>query len=1263
MIYNRDEVYQATLRYFRGDTLAANTFFKYCLKDKEGQFHEQTPDDMHRRLAKEFARIEKKYEHPMDEEYIYSFLRDFRYIVPQGSPMMGIGNNFVNLSLSNCVVVASPQDSISSIMDAGKDLANLFKRRCGVGLDISDLRPDGQAVSNAAGTTSGAWSFADFYSFVCRMIGQNGRRGALMIAMDIRHPDILKFINMKRDLTKVTGANISVKLTDDFMQAVVEDKDYIQFWPLTPNQSGKISRSVNAREVWEEIVKAATETAEPGLLFWDNATKSLPAHEYEDFRTVCVNPCAELMLSAYDSCRLISINLKHLVSDPFTKNAHFDAAKFQEVAAVAQRLSDDLVDLELEKIDRMIGSVDEEDEKVLWGKLRDACANGRRTGLGTHGLADALACLNLRYDSDEGLEMIDFIYRILKETAYMTSAKLAKERGSFPVFNWEKEKDNLFIRSLPNEITEEMMKYGRRNISILTNAPTGSVSILSQTSSGIEPVFRNSYTRRKKKNHDEKPADTDYIDTVGDRWVEYPVYHHNVKEYMDLHILEKDKEGNSLPLPDFFVTSEEINWERRVEIQSVIQSHIDHSISSCVAAGNHLVSTSSGLRYVEEFCGDTEKAFSEPKESLSTRNHLDQLVSIDEGYNNGESQCVKLVLDYNQSIIATPNHKLFVLDMSDPSYKGVWKRMDQIQQGDFVIGRMGLGNFGDSQKTIASILGAFSHTVRESNNCKNISLPNRMNKDFARFLGYMISDGSVNENGCSLSQLKNNVVDDFVSLAQKIFSISPRIAEDNRAENLCSVQVNSRILRDYLQNYIGITRDCGTKHIPSIIFKAAGRAQTIEFIKGLTLDGHVSENSVSPLTTISKRLAYEVQSLLLEFGIECGIYENSAGERMFPSGSTYKTKKSYTLTCSGVNANKFVDLIGFAEERKQQESVRKFKRTSRRRISGLIPNIGIRERIRKDLLPNIKSNRAYDYLHSFSSSSKNDLDIERDNLLFLKDLGFDTPEHLTDLTYRFVKVKQVADGGMHKTYDLHIKSGNSYLVNGIISHNTINLPRGTSPEVVGKLYQLAWQKGLKGVTVYVDGSRDGVLITEPTAKKEEFQYIDAPSRGESLECDIHNVSVKGEGWVILVGLKDGKPYEVFGGLSENIEIPPNYKKGTLTKINEKKRKPSRYDLELNGLKIKDVIKIFDNPTYQVHTRMVSLALRHGAKPSFLVEQLQKDPDNDLTSFSKVLSRVLKKYVADGTKVSGSSTCQDCGGELIYQDGCVICNDCGWSKCG
>jgi|3_EtaG_2_1085321.scaffolds.fasta_scaffold09819_2 ribonucleoside-diphosphate reductase alpha chain len=805
-VYTLEEIHDATLKYFDGDELATNVWLtKYALKNKKGEFLESTPTDMHRRLAREFARIEGTFGggRALDEEAIYGLLENFQYIVPQGSPMYGMGNDHVNVSLSNCVVVDSPSDNISSIVDAGRDLANLFKRRCGVGIDISELRPENTPVNNSAGTTTGAWSFADFYSYVCRMIGQNGRRGALMISMDVRHPDIEKFVTMKGDLSKVTGANVSVRISDDFMEAVEKDEDFVLRFPINGERTPAFTKTIKATHLWDMIVKSATVSAEPGILMWGNILKRLPANEYADqgFQTLTTNPCGEIPLSAYDSCRLISINLKSFVKNPFTEEATFDFTKFGEVVTSGMRLSDDLVELEIEKLNSIIRVCDKDDERRLWSRLLAACKRGRRTGLGTHGLADAVACMGYRYDSSEAIELIDKIYEELKVGAYGESVQLAVERGSFPVFDWDTEQNNSYISDLPKILRDQISRFGRRNISILTNAPTGSVSILSQTSSGVEPVFRNTYTRRRKLSHNEQEAPADYVDEMGEKWSEYTIYHHNVQEYMKLF--------SSTEIPDIFVTSDQIDWNKRVDVQAVIQNHIDHSISS-----------------------------------------------------------------------------------------------------------------------------------------------------------------------------------------------------------------------------------------------------------------------------------------------------------------------------------------------------------------------------------------------------------------------------------------------------------------------TINLPKGTSSSVVGELYREGWRKGLKGITVYVDGSRSGVLVDRAQGG-EAFPVHDAPQRPETLSCDIYHTTIRGEKWVVLVGLLDERPYEVMGGLASLIEIPKKYTRGTITK-RSRKTTASIYDLRYgegdSETRIKDLVKVFDNPNHSAFTRVISLTLRHGAKINFLVEQLQKDKDSEMFSFSRCIARVLKNYIQDGTRAS--TQCPDCGlEEIVYIEGCQTCKSCGYAKCG
>jgi ribonucleoside-diphosphate reductase alpha chain len=645
--FTYQEAYNDSLKYFNGDDLAASTFVsKYALKDPgvkgDANFVETNPSYMHDRLAAEFARIDCQYNNEdVNSNYwkgqfnIYrEAFHQFKKIVPQGSPMFGIGNRFVNVSLSNCVVVESPEDTISSIFDAGKDLANLFKRRCGVGIDISNLRPDGAVVNNSAGSSTGAWSFANHYSEVTRQIGQLGRRGALMVTIDTTNPDCDRFTTMKQDLTYCTGANVSLKVEDNFMKAVESDDYWVMKHPanldhenLIENHPGEwvespeetdqegrvvklkseyyvsstlnkkfVIRRFKAQEFWALVTECARNTAEPGIIFWDNYNANLPACEYDDFKSVCVNPCSEISLSPYDSCRLASLNLVGFVDNPYTDKSKFNMSKWKDYVKLGMRIMDNVVDLEIECLDNIVNVVDTKDEIELWNKLKTAAINGRRTGLGTHGLADCLASLGIQYDSEEGLKQINSIYKALRDAAYEASVELAEERGAFPHWDWETEKENVFLKRLPKALYERMAKSGRRNISLLTNAPTGSVSIVSQTSSGIEPVFMNFYTRRKKINANDKDTRVDFVDQNKDKWQEYPVFHHGVLRYLELHneILEewKELESSNPPtkwaelvqeiLPEYFVTSQNIDPLMRVKLQGTIQKYVDHGLSSTI---------------------------------------------------------------------------------------------------------------------------------------------------------------------------------------------------------------------------------------------------------------------------------------------------------------------------------------------------------------------------------------------------------------------------------------------------------------------------------------------------------------------------------------------------------------------------------------------------------------------------------------------------------------------------------------------------------
>ena len=827
VMYNYQEAYDATLQYFKNDELAASVFVnKYALQDSEGNYIEKSPEDMHQRLAREFARIEKQYDNPMSFEEIHNLFKDFKYIVPQGSPMSGIGNDAKIQSLSNCFVIEAPADSYAGILKTDQEQVQIMKRRGGVGFDVSTIRPKGMFTSNAAKTTDGIEVFLDRFSNSCREVAQGGRRGALMLSISVHHPQVMDFIEIKRDLTRVTGANISVRVTNEFMEAVKSDQKYQQRWPVDSTEP-EVEKHVQASEVWNALIEGAHASAEPGVLFWDTATNMTPSDAYADegFGSVSTNPCGEIILSPYDSCRLMLINLTSFVKKQWTEDAFFDYGQFRIVAKKAQRLMDDMIDLEIEQVDKILAKIDDDPEteevkyyeRNLWHNIRKAALNGRRTGLGITGLGDALAMLGQIYGSDSSIETTEEIYKWLSLASYEESINLAEERGSFPVWRKEKESDHPFltriISSLTPEMQEKYQKYGRRNIANTTTAPAGSVSCLTQTTSGIEPAFMLYYTRRKKVQGEEQVM---FVDDVGDKWTEFNVYHHKFRDYMEYSgFSEKDNLDRLVnDSPYFKATANEIDWRAKVKLQSVAQKWICHAIS-----------------------------------------------------------------------------------------------------------------------------------------------------------------------------------------------------------------------------------------------------------------------------------------------------------------------------------------------------------------------------------------------------------------------------------------------------------------------NTTNLPADIDVETVKDIYMLGWKLGCKGVTVYRDGSRSGVLVSSESKEKEEITGIisrHAPKRPEILECDIVHTSVKGQKWVVLVGLFDGVPYEVIGGEAQQIEIPKKHKKGWLRKRSFKTQN-SKYDLTVgegdDELTVKDVVSVFDNANHAGYTRVISTSLRHGVPVQFLVEQMQKDREADLFSFSKVIARCLKNYIKDGT-ISTDKTCEVCGAEnsLIYQEGCITCSACGYSKC-
>ena len=604
--YPIEEVKAAAKEYFHGDALAGDVWAnKYALKDSDGNTYELTPDEMHHRIAREIARIERRYPNPMKEEEIYEVLKDFRYIVPQGSPMAGIGNNFQISSLSNCFVIGNNgnSDSYGGIMKTDQEQVQLMKRRGGVGHDLSHIRPTGSPVKNCALTSTGVVPFMERFSNSTKEVAQDGRRGALMMSISIKHPDSEAFIDAKMTQGRITNANVSVRLTDEFMQCVKENKPFIQQYPIdSPNP--KYIKEIDARTLWNKIIHNAWKSAEPGVMFWDTIIRESIPDCYADlgFKTLSTNPCGEIPLCAYDSCRLLAINLYSYVDHPFTPEARFNHQLFSNHVAIAQRMMDDIVDLEIEKVDAILAKIasDPEDDEVkrtevnLWKHIKEKCLQGRRTGIGITAEGDMLAALGKRYASDEAIAFSTEIQKLLAYNAYRSSVNLAEERGKFPMYDAKREENNPFIkrlRALDEDLYQKMCRVGRRNIAMLTIAPTGTVSICTQTTSGIEPVFMVAYKRRRKVNANDKDVHVTFTDVTGNSFEEYNVFHHKFITWLEVNgynveeVLKYDDEKLNAVIaksPYYKATANDIDWVNKVRMQGSMQKWVDHSISVTV---------------------------------------------------------------------------------------------------------------------------------------------------------------------------------------------------------------------------------------------------------------------------------------------------------------------------------------------------------------------------------------------------------------------------------------------------------------------------------------------------------------------------------------------------------------------------------------------------------------------------------------------------------------------------------------------------------
>ena len=1166
---------------------------------------EKTPGELWKEMAKLASEVEEPNKQKEWEDNFNDILQDFKFI-PGGRILYGLNESIKDpqkkIGLSNCFVVPAPNDSIESIFDTAKILARIYSRGGGCGVSLDKIRPKGAIVNNSAERSDGVVPFMKIFSSVTENISINGRRGALLLTLSVDHPDIIEFINSKCDLKDITAANISVRLTDDFMKAVIND----EMWNLTfhvKSTGEKIDRSLPANEIFDLFIKNSNATGEPGGVYWDKVEKFSPNYHFPNHRVAGQNPCSEETLPEFGACLLGSVVLSKFVKYGLTKRAEVDWDSLRLHLQHGLRFLDNVIDLQIKY------------KLYPHNEQLKIAQSGRQSGLGITGLHDYLILQGKRIDSEDGLAAVDKLSEFITDVVYSYGMDIAKEKGAFPDWDYDLWMKSDFVKSLPSHLHEKAKECGVRNISMMSFAPTGSLSIIAGSSSGIEPIFQKSYDRIVKLGGAEKIIK-----------VLHPLYERYLEKNYDID-------------ESVFVTSHEISWEKRIRLQAILQRRLDTAISSCLTLENHMINTDKGLKYIEDVVnpGDNN-TFTGINGEYITLNHNNEKSKITDGYINGIADTYKVEFSKGNNIIGTKNHKLQILTNN---YDTKWVEIGDIQNGDYVVGRMNLGCFGNSQTCISKINGKFESKIKDvmHGNTKKIKLPGRVTTKFARLLGYLISDGCVNDNGITLSQLNNNVVSDFTNLVKELFDIDVYVYRDKRVSDneLLSVSANSRILRDFIE-YIGITRSAFTKTIPKVIFEGAGRTQTAEFIKGLTLDGFVSKDKLGVMTTISKKLANELILLLNQFGIIANIMCNPEGERKFPQGGIYETKESFSVYVTGYSAYKFIKNIGFAEDRKNKEAKEKFKTQQyfRNELFGNIPDYGIMENIRDKCLPHINSNKLYSELHSYTNRSNYTRSVERSQIQYFKDLNIliDIPDYIMDPTYRFMEVKDVTYNGKKETLDVSVDNGHSYIVNNLISHNTINLPSDTTDETVRNIYIEAWKQGLKGITVYRDGSRSGILIRK---KK----------RPAVLESKTYQI----------------KSEEV----TYYVTISDNMDQGEL------KKKP--FEIFINSQKPNDLIGVV--------TRLMSAIMRRTDDVSFIVRQLRKSANGHGGDFLKKLANVIEEHIGkkkvidiqhiavspisiSRPRVSGFQECPSCKQmTLVMENGCNSCKNpsCGYGACG
>jgi len=1263
-MFTENEVREATLEYFKNDVLATDVWMKkYCLRDKDGKYLEKTPDDMHRRLAKEFARIEKKYPYPLGEDEIYEYLKDFKYIVPQGSPMSGIGNNEKLQSLSNCVVIAPPEDTMSGIVETARDMANLFKRRAGCGIDISSLRPDGSPVNNSAGTSTGAWSFADFYSYVTRMVGQSGRRGALLVSMDVRHPDIYKFIKMKHDLTKVTGANISVKLTDEFMKAVEEDKTFILRFPCEIPANEKMGMALNqvykfpdgertkikARELWEEIVKSATYTAEPGIFFWDEIERRLPADKYPDFKTTSTNPC-------------------------FSGDTRIAVADGRNSVTIKQ--------LAEEKKDVPVYSLNEETGKVVIQK-----------GIHPRITGEGLELYRVTLDDNSFLDVTGNHQFFLKDGTIKTTLEL--EHGdSLPQFtkraeNATQDSDNQYFRVTCDAINTNKDKLFEHRLIAKYYNPEKWDEIYNED---IRNGWKTGGLSVHHKDHNTLNNSIDNLDIM--TFEEHASMHSKVGSV-------GEKNGRWIDISN-------------QEIKEIVREEMKRIGRMISLKHYQKIAREKGLPVL--FTKERIKELGETQDFLRE-------IAVELGFENIEADPrlleTKKEMDV-QGYETRLNGNIIEVE-KNCEYCGRKFWINHLRREQAYCSQQCLSD------KIADASREDRKKTGEDKKQKQLKLMSQLRFDLGKFPNQKQWRDACRENGVPQGFGDTFGFKTFTELKEASKDYNHKVVSVEKLDGLHTVynitvedtHTVGIITREYENkrgnpNFIGVfTPQCGELPLSN---HDSCRLITINlkhfvdqpFTDNVGFDIEKFRDVVKVATRLSDDLV-DLELEKIDQIVECtegaekelwlkmrqtasdgrrtglgthGLADCLSrlrikyGEQLEVVNHIYETLRDVTYDTSvelAVERGTFpvydlqYETSEFLKDLAPEVQLR-MKKHGRRNIS-LLTNaptgsVSILSQTSSGIEPVFKN--SYKRRRKISEA-------EADETSFKSADGEYFQEY--EVFHHNIKEYMETQGIEDELPDYFIEAGDvepekrvmlQSCIGQSIDHSlssTINLPRGTSPEVVGKIYMDAWKKNLKGVTVYVDGCREGVLV-DGSQKEEEFQERSYIARDEILECDIHHRNVDGQPYVVLIGKKDGRPYEVFAGREAKISIPKKYEVG---KIRRKvwKTKNNRYDLmyDEDGV-IKDIVNVFDNPNNSTLGRMISLSLRYGAMVSHVVEQLQQThEDSSMNCFSRVIARVLKTYIEDGTKPDSGKVCPSCEEDsLVYQDGCVVCMNCGWSRC-